>query len=173
MIMRVDKWDVYQLELTPEKLDNMWATFQKYKSLFSDHNRNDKEGWIQYLLSPDTYWLEIKEGDMSVGLIYFEGFSKGIEIIGHMVYYDRKPAEKLEVTRGILGFMFENFPIQRIVVEIPEMYRATDRLLIRLGFRKEGKKRQAVLLGGTWKDTFLYGLLRSDLWVALEKQSVG
>lgn len=173
MILKEDKWEVNQLELTVEKLDQMWQMFQKYKSLFSDHNRGDMHAWTVFITSPDTYWLEVSEAGVPVGLIYFEGFNKGIELIGHMVYFDRKPAEKLEVTRGILNFMFENFPIQRVVVEIPHMYHATDRLLIRLGFRKEGRKRQAVLLGGTWKDTIMYGLLRSDLWGALEKQSVG
>ena len=173
MKIEIEKWTVHELELTPEKLNSMWEMLQRYKSLFSDHNRGDKEGWVNYITSPDTYWLEVCEDGIPVGMIYFEGFDKGTELLGHMVYYDRKPAEKLEVTRAILQFMFENFPIQRVSVEIPHMYYATDRLLGRLGFRKEGRKRQAVLLGGSWKDTILYGLLRSDIWAVSEKQSAG
>lgn len=167
------RWQVSDLELTPEKLEVMWQRLQKYRSLFSDLSRGDKQGWIDYITSPDTFWFEVteKDGGGAVGMVYFQGFQKGTEIEGHMVYFDRKPAEKIEVTRDILNFMFKSFPIQRIVVEIPHIYRATYRLLERLGFKKEGRKREAVLLGGTWQDTFIFGLTRRDAWETSVKAS--
>lgn len=162
-IIETDRWSVKPMQLSIEKLERLWEILQRHKTLFSDFTRGDKNVWIGLVTRTDTYWLEvydIKTDDL-VGIIYFENIMS-VDIEAHMVYFDRKPAEKIEVGKAIIRHMFANFPIQRITVVIPVIYNATGRMLDKLGFKREGKKRASVLLGGHWVDQYMYGILRGE-----------
>lgn len=169
-VLMVDRWAVRHLNLADDKLDRLWNVLQRHKTLFSDFTKGDKSVWVSLVTRPDTYWLEVYNAteDELVGLIYFENVI-GVDIDAHLVYFDRKPAEKVEVTRSVLRYMFDTFPIQRISVTIPVIYNATGRMLDKLGFKREGKKRASVLLGGHWVDQYMYGLLRSEAWAGSPK----
>lgn len=170
-ILKVAHWGVRHLSLANDKMDHIWNILQRHKTLFSDFTRGDKSVWVQLVTRPDTFWLEVHDlsaMDALVGLIYFEGVI-GIDVDAHLVYFDRKPAEKVEVTRQALRYMFQEFPIQRITVTIPVIFNATGRMLDKLGFKREGKKRASVLLGGHWVDQYIYGLLRSEAWAGSPK----
>lgn len=162
-IFVVDRWQVKEMYLTPQKVKALWEKTQEHKTLFTDFTRDDPSTFVYHITNPDTYWLEIFEGKMLVGLICVMNF-KFIDAEVHIMFFDRKPAEKVEVYRSVMAYLFENFPLQRITVVIPAIYFATIRLAERLGFRKEGTKRKAVLIGGNWIDQYIYGILRTELW---------
>lgn len=159
----VGKWEIGEMDLTWSKVLILWERLQQFKTLFSDLTRKDFANWLNTLSQPNSMWFEVREiGTQDiVGIIWFGGLSSIIEAEGHMVFFDRKPMEKLAVSRELVSWMFRSFPLRRITVELPEIYHGTMRLLERLDFSREGCKREAVLLGGKWLGMRIYGLTRS------------
>ena len=97
-----------------------------------------------------------------VGIVWFGDMDQVVDCTAHMVFFDRQPAEKLELCRTLMQWMFDQFPLHRITVTPPAIYHATIRLLEKLGFTKEGCKREAVLLGGKWNDQLIFGITRKE-----------
>lgn len=163
-IVTVDKWEVREMAaLSPEKIDALWGMLQKYRTLFSDLTIDDKANFIQAIIAPHTMWFEVVEHDVIVGIVWFSDMYQVTDCTGHMVFFDRLPAEKLRLCKGLVKWMFVQFPLQRMTVTPPEIYFATIRLLLKIGLKYEGRKRQAVLLGGKWNDQMIYGILRSEV----------
>lgn len=67
-----------------------------------------------------------------------------------------------EAVRAVLGFGFERMNLHRIEAELDPRNGGSERLLQRLGFRREGLLRQRWYLYDEWCDSLLYGLLRPD-----------
>ena len=162
-LITVGKWDVCEMKLSWEKIAILWSKLEQHKTLFSDLTRDDFDNYVRLLVQPHTYWLEIYAGDDLLGIVYFDGLESGIEAYTHLVLFDRKPAEKLHVCKAIMEHMFREFPLNRISAYTPDIYFATIRLFKRLGFKQEGVKREAVLLGGRWVDIVTMGILRSEV----------
>lgn len=162
-LLTVNRWDVCEMQLSWDKIALLWRKLEQHKSLFSDLTRGDFDNYVRLLLQPNTYWLEIYEDDELLGIVYFDGLESNVDAHTHLVFFDRKPAEKLHVCRAIMEHMFEKFPLNRITAQVPDIYFATIRLLKRLGFSSEGVKREAVLLGGRWINTAYMGILRSEV----------
>ncbi len=67
-----------------------------------------------------------------------------------------------EAVGVVLGFAFGSMDLHRIEAELDPRGAASERLLQRLGFQREGLLRQRWWLYDEWSDSLLYGLLRSD-----------
>jgi Acetyltransferases, including N-acetylases of ribosomal proteins len=162
-VVSVDKWQIREMSLTMPKLHALWRMLQRHGTLFSDLTKNDPENFTRTILEPNAMWFEIVEYDTIVGIIWFGEMWKVTDCMAHMAFFDRAPAEKLEVCREIVRWMFRSFPLQRMTVQIPEIYFGTVRLMKRLGFTREGEMREAVLLGGRWKSIVIFGITRSEV----------
>ena len=162
-LFTVDRWTVREVELTPEKIQALWEQLKKYKTLFSDLTRNNPENFVKIITDKDTMWFEVIEYDVIVGIIWFGEMWRGVDCVGHMVFFDRSPSEKVDVCKEMVRWMFANFPINRITVMPPIIYHATIRLLEKIGLKREGCLRESVLIGGKWNDQVIYGILRSEV----------
>lgn len=162
ILLNVERWNVREMVLTRPKLVALWAMMERHKTLFSDLTKGDFDNWVRYLASPDSYWLEVYEGNQLVGIINFTDTHQCVDMLAHMVFFDRQPREKLEVCRQVMLWMFKHFHINRITIMPPVIYYATIRLVEALGFKEEGCKRGAVLIGGKWIDQKIYGMLREE-----------
>lgn len=162
MKLQYEKWEASELILTPAKLVDLWKTLQDHKTLFADQERGDFKAWLATMESPGVFWIEVCELGKLVGLVYFTGVDQ-FDVTCNFIYLDRKPSEKVSITRAIIGYVFDNFPVQRMTVVNPRIYHAANRLVDKLGFRREGCKRQAVLIGGKWIDELIFGLLRGEM----------
>ncbi len=163
VILSVEKWQVREMELTQEKVKALWELLQRYPSLFSDLTKGDQKSFVSTLLVPDSVWLEIVDYDVPVGIVWFGELNQVIDTNAHLVFFDRRPAEKLELCKEIVRWMFLNFPLQRITASPPVIYMATTRLLNKMGFTREGTKRKAALIGGKWVDMAIYGITREEV----------
>jgi len=162
-LFTVDRWTVREVELTPEKTDAIWQMLKKYKTLFSDLTRDDPQNFVKIITDKDTMWFEVIEYDVIVGIIWFGEMWKITDCEAHMVFFDRQPSEKVGVCKEMVKWMFANFPLHRITVAPPAIYHATIRLLEKIGLKREGCKRQSVLIGGKWNDQLIYGILRNEI----------
>jgi RimJ/RimL family protein N-acetyltransferase len=163
-IIQVGPWFVREMVLTWEKVQQLWKLVQRHRLLFSDLTRNDFGNFFHALTQPKTLWFEVWRGDEElVGLVWLSDLEMTVDGVAHMVFFDRQPAEKKLVCRELIKWVFRQYPLHRVTVTPPELYFATHRLLKALGFKLEGKKREAVMLGGRWTDVRIYGLTRSEV----------
>jgi RimJ/RimL family protein N-acetyltransferase len=150
------------MPLTWPRVFSLWDKLKRFRTLFSDLTQGDMKNFVAYLLNKDTMWLEINEGERLVGIVVLERLSKVIDAEAHVLFMDRELANKVPVCKAIIKWVFSVLPLQRLTVEIPTIYMGPVRLVNELGFRKEGKKRQAVLISGKWVDVFILGLTRPE-----------
>lgn len=161
-VLKSGKYTVSTLPLTWPRVFMLWDKLKRFRTLFSDLTQGDLKNFVAYLLDKDTMWLEITEEGRLVGIVVLEGLSKVIDAEAHVLFMDRELMNKVPVCKAIIKWIFSMLPLQRLTVQIPTIYMGPVRLVNELGFRKEGKKRQAVLISGKWVDVFILGLTRPE-----------
>ena len=165
-ILRVGPWEVKEMVLTWDKVEHLWETMKKYKTLFSDLTRNDFSNFFKSITRPNTLWFEVWNGNSEiVGLVWLSDIEMTVDGSAHMVFFDRQPAEKQLVCQALIKWVFKHYPLHRVTVTTPAIYFATQRMLRRMGFTLEGTKREAVLMDGKWVDVQFYGMTRNEVEV--------
>lgn len=160
-IVSVGDWTVVEMVLDQAKVLHLWRVVQMHKTLFSDLTRGDYENFVNTLTSAAAQWWEVWAGDELVGVAWMTGLEQIVDATVHLAFFDRQPTEKADVCKALISWVFSEYPmLHRLTANPPEMYHATKRLLERIGFKWEGRKRQAVLMGGKWHDQQWYGYLR-------------
>lgn len=155
-----DHWELRPMSADIRHLAELWLKLQAYPTLFSDATKGDIQNWISLLLDENFVWYEVFEQETAVGLIYVQLQDEDADL--HIVFYDRKPAEKKELVRFFCRFLFDSIPrLVRISCVVPAIYHGTCRLASAIG-KWEGTKRQGVSIGGKRFDVHLYGLLRDE-----------
>lgn len=171
-ILEFDRWKVVELELNLPKAKWLWDEMNKYRTLFSDLTRGDAGNFFDLINTPGSLWLEILEvskpgpdirQSQTVGIIYWTGLQNVIDADIHLIFFDRKPAEKVELCKEIGRWFFREFPgCVRVTATLPIIYHATIRLAERIGFKWEGCKRNSQLMGGKYVNEVILGLLYEE-----------
>lgn len=164
IIAEYDQWVVKMLEGTPEKLQQVWSEISSHRSLFSDTTEGDVENFKALMFSPDVFWMEVldRQGNL-VGVMYLTDTQLLIDASVHLVFFDRKLSEKAGLCREVLRWLFHHFAYRRLTAYIPSIYYATVRLAKKIGFKDEGLRRDAYLIGNKWVDEVILGILRSEV----------
>ena len=156
---------VVELVLTINKVQWLWTEMRKYRSLFSDLTRGDPSNFSSLITLKDSYWLEIiGPEDDTIGIVYWTNLYQLIDADVHSMFFDRKPAEKVDLCKEIARLFFTRFPqCHRMTATLPVIYHATIRLARRIGFVEEGTKRQSQLMGSKYVNEVILGLLAEEL----------
>ena len=149
--------------LTWPKLFMLWEQLKKFRVLFSDLTKGDFDNFVRYVTSPDTFWLEIYNGGEVVGLVTLEGIERLVEANAHVLFLDKHLADKIDICKEIVKWLFGNFTFHRLTVEVPVNYYWSVRLVKELGFKHEGRRREVTLIEGKWVDSYTFGLLRQEV----------
>jgi RimJ/RimL family protein N-acetyltransferase len=75
-----------------------------------------------------------------------------------------------EALEALLHYAFKSMHFNRIEADIDPRNEASAKILLRLGFRKEGYLRERWIVNGDVSDSELYGLLRRE-WEERESTS--
>ncbi|OUX16405.1 MAG: hypothetical protein CBE11_02150 [Rickettsiales bacterium TMED251] len=75
--------------------------------------------------------------------------------------YSRK-GYMYEALRVLIPSLFVDLRLNRVEATILEENIASQKLLKKLGFKKEGKLRNYLKINGNWRDHVIYGLLQND-----------
>lgn len=156
------RWTVEPVYWDEARLKGMWMLLQRFPTLFSDLTRGDFDNFVASVTAEGTLMLEVREGHVPVGYIKVQDLQQEIDCNAHVVFFDRKPAEKAQLCKLVTKWLFDNFPLRRITAEVPDIYTHTIRLAEKIGFRREGMRRKAVCIGGQWRNVMLFGLLREE-----------
>lgn len=168
VVLRQGRFTVKHLSMTWPKLRLLWEQLQQFRTLFSDLTKGDLDNFLRYVGSESTLWLEIWEEKRPntpaelIGLFMCDNLHHIVDIDAHILFLDRDVAGRASVCRAIAAWLFETLPIQRITVQPSQLAHAAIRLVRNIGFKQEGKKRQALLLGGRWVDVYIFGLTRQE-----------
>src|SRR5215471_19759440 len=92
-----DRWEIRELPTDIHSLALVWHKLQEYPTLFSDSTRGDIRNWISMVQDEHCVWYLVQEQNEVVGMIYFE--LRDDKADGHLVFFDRKPAEKRDLVR--------------------------------------------------------------------------
>ena len=118
-------------------------------------------GWTQIaldLVDPEGAG-PVLVGDLAVGLEH----DGSIATIGYtLVPHWRGKGLAREAVHALVDALFAHTSVHRIVATLDPLNTASERLLIDVGFQREGVARQGFFLRGEWVDDLIYSLIRSD-----------
>lgn len=164
VLIRLAPYDVVEMKLTLDKAKWLWEEMNKYRTLWNDFTRNDFESWYAGLTAADSYWVEVWKDDQIVGIVKWTGMAAIVDVQVHAMFFDRDLAGKVEICQRIAWWFFLTFPeCHRMTATIPSIFHATVRLLKRMGFKEEGRKRESLLMYGNRVDEMIFGLLASEV----------
>lgn len=163
-IITLAPFEVFEMRFTLEKAKWLWDEMNKYRTLWNDFTRGDFDSWYDTLVAKDSFWLEVQKDGQIVGVVYWTDMVQIVDVQTHCMFFDRDLASKVEICQHIARWFFTNFPeCWRMTATIPSLFHATSRLLKRVGFKEEGKKRQSLLMHGNRIDQMIFGLLASEV----------
>ncbi|MFT3772512.1 MAG: GNAT family protein [Minicystis sp.] len=111
--------------------------------------------------------IEEIEGNAAVGIVQYSFIDTPDEDLSHpeIGFAILEPAARgrgyaTEAVRLLVDYLFAGYPSERITAFTDVENAASQRVLARVGFEREGVMRRASFRGGTFRDIALYGLLR-------------
>jgi RimJ/RimL family protein N-acetyltransferase len=118
--------------------------------------------------NPYNFGITLKHSGKLVGMIGFTGldkFSGKTEVgywLGRKYWRQGITAESL---KAMVNFAFRKLKLVRLQADVFIENKASANLLKKIGFKKEGLKRKSARAKSTgkWHDTYVFGLLRSDV----------
>jgi ribosomal-protein-alanine N-acetyltransferase len=152
---------------------------EKEDLLFVGEWRNNQEFQVEYNLliqeskeelaksydnsHPDEKWFLIEKKDgIKIGLIILE-LEGGVQEIGYgIIQNERGKGYCTEAVKIAVDYLFLSKPLVRIQAHTNVKNTASQRVLEKTGFRKEGIVRKRIFVRGNWRDEFLYSILREE-----------
>jgi aminoglycoside 6'-N-acetyltransferase len=75
-----------------------------------------------------------------------------------------------EAIRLLVEYLFAGYPVERVAAFTDHGNRPAQRVLEKVGFRREGILRRAMFRDGQWQDVAVYGVLREDTPRSMEER---
>ncbi len=112
---------------------------------------------------PDERWFIIEKKDRSkVGQIFFTPLGSCFEIGYRLLPKERDKGYCTEAVKIILDYLFLAKNIIRVQAKTNPGNIASQRVLEKAGFQREGLIRKNIFIRGAWQDGFLYSILREE-----------
>ena len=92
------------------------------------------------------------------------GFIPGHDALAHFNFWDRRFTGRENLIRGMMAHVMDKFNLHRITVEAG-MFAAPwlPRAIEKMGFVREGRKREAIFYKDEWWDSIIYSILRHEV----------
>jgi RimJ/RimL family protein N-acetyltransferase len=116
-----------------------------------------------YNLRPEEKWFLIEKKDgIKIGLMVLE-LEGGMQEIGYAIIpNERGKGYCTEAVKIMADYLFLSKPLVRIQAHTNVKNTASQRVLEKAGFKKEGIVRKRIFIRGNWRDEFLYSILREE-----------
>jgi len=114
-------------------------------------------------LGPEEKWFFIEKRDgTKIGSISYGPVGKAFGIGYNIILAERKKNYGTEAVGIIVDFLFLSKETVRVQAQIDPRNVASQKVLERNGFKKEGTIRKSEFIRGEWRDTILYSILREE-----------
>jgi len=114
-------------------------------------------------LTPDSKWffIEKKDGTKIGGIIHFP-VGKLLEIGFALTPSERGKGYCTEAVKIMVDYLFASKEIVRIQATTHVENKASQKILEKAGFTREGTIRKMLFIRGEWADGYLYSILREE-----------
>jgi len=114
-------------------------------------------------LPPEEKWffIEKKDGSKVGGISHFPA-GKLLEIGYFLIPSERSKGYCTEAVRIMVDYLFLSKEIVRIQAHIDPRNIASQKIVEKAGFEKEGTIRKSFFAKGEWRDMILYSILREE-----------
>lgn len=171
-----DGEDFYQVRLLrefnqnvatdPFKVRDLWAEFRKHQVLFSDYTEGKFMPFFVVLMDPRGVWMEIvkkSEPERPIGVVYITAVKPGHEADGHFAFWDSGGRGREPLILYVAEWVMDRYNLHRLNAAVPAYQHGVIRFIERVGFTKEGVKREAVLYKGERGPLVTFGILRDEV----------
>jgi RimJ/RimL family protein N-acetyltransferase len=147
-----------------------WLNNIEYQGQYTPMHQKSKKEWMNHFsnISEDhkEFVIEKKDGTKIGLIIYFMvqgGPYRFLEIGYSITIPERKKGYCTEAVKILIDFLFLSQAIERIQATADSRNIASQKVLEKAGFTKEGTLRKAVFIKGNYIDISLFSMLR-DAW---------
>jgi hypothetical protein len=161
--------------MTPQVGLEMWREYSKHPVLFSDYTEGKPDIFLSLLLDPRAVWLEFRRLSDSqvVGAGYLTNVITNFDAESHFVFWDAVGRGREPLVWEAMRWVFERYNLHRLTALVPPYQSGVIRFIHRLGFKREGEKREAVIYKSHWHSLIEFGILRKELANIMEGVSDG
>jgi RimJ/RimL family protein N-acetyltransferase len=130
-------------QVSLEEIGKIFSSPHEMKAFIVENKEQRKVGFIAYfyVLHPATRSLEISYS---------------------FIPSERSKGYGTEALNIIVDFLFLSKDAIRIQAQTDSKNLASQRILEKVGFKKEGVLRKSFFVRGEWKDSWIYGILREE-----------
>jgi RimJ/RimL family protein N-acetyltransferase len=112
---------------------------------------------------PNEEWFIVEtKNKRKIGHIFHTASGQGFEIGYRLIPSERNKGYGTEAVSILIDFLFLSKNIVRIQAKSNPRNAASQRVLEKAGFKKEGVIRKDVFIRGQWQDGVLYSILREE-----------
>ena len=146
----------------------LWAQASKFPSLFSDYTKGDVRAFMVLFGNPRGVWFGVwREGELEdesppLGVLYLTDVIMGFDADAHYAFYDGKQRGRERLMLEMIVRVMGAYDLHRLTAEFPSPMHGMASWLKRLGFHKEGVRREGVKREDRWFDTERYGILADE-----------
>ncbi len=119
--------------------------------------------WFDNLRSDERWFIIEKKNKSKVGQIFFMPSGSCFEIGYRLIPEERGKGYCTEAAKIIVDYLFLTRSIVRVQAHTNPENLASQRVLEKAGFQKEGLIRKPIFIRGKWTDGLLYSIL-SEEW---------
>ena len=125
-------------------------------------SRTEVEKWYENLRSGEKWFIIEKKDGSKIGQISHS--PRGLHfLIGYrLLPNERNKCYCTEAVKIIVDYLFLSKNIVRIQAETNPRNVASQKVLERAGFKREGLIRKSIFIRGKWEDGIIYSILREE-----------
>lgn len=157
---------VRPVQLDLERFKTYWDRLKDFDVVFNDQVNDVDDFMRQFISVKDDGSLAatglIWEVD-DVGIFYLTEIRPGYEALGHFNFWDQRLRGRESLIREMMKYVFQRFGFHRVVTEVGLYAKPAMAMVERIGFVKEGRKRESVRYKGEWWDVNLYSMLDHEI----------
>lgn len=168
---------VYPISLTRENLGTFWEKARVYPTLFAEELKDDFVTFLGIFLDQEGDKISSRgllwRVDDFVGVFYLTDIDPEHDAVCHFTFFDGSITGRDALARAMLSYVFNKYKFRRLSANVPTFVMpAAISFIQRVGFKKEGRKRQATSYNGEWWDTLQFGILADEVptWEQSKKQ---
>ena len=158
--------------LTMDKLETIYNQIKQFKTLFNE----DMDSLEKFA---SCFMFQTADGELhpagllwevdDVGILRLSEIKPGYEAKAHFVFWDKRFKGRQQLILNMMRWVFKRYALHRIVVEVPLYAKRTMIAVEAIGFKKEGRKREAVRHYDSWFDMNTYAMLEEEVWDRISK----
>jgi RimJ/RimL family protein N-acetyltransferase len=171
-------YEAKPLELTEPKAHKILNECIKFETMFSDYQPACEKVcgycakcWARkatiagHLVALNTLAYEVWNDAELVGIMYVRDIVPGHDALAEFTFWDRDLRGKAQIINNTLdrAVFGGDLKLHRVTTEVPVHMKALCNFIQKkLGFVREGVKREALLWHGHWEDVAIFGKLNGN-----------